>query len=183
MPFLTSLPDDATLLDLFKQHPQVASALLTLNETIMRYPSPFSPAEREAIAAYVSTINECRYCRGVHTNAAIKLGETAENLAAICERPQHPGDPRLAPILAYVGKLTNSPASVSQGDVHNILNAGWNEDAVSYAAFVAALYAFMNRLVEGHGILGAEEYYRVAGKRLAEDGYQGLASIFETSSD
>ena len=182
MPHLTSLPDDATLIDVFKRHPQMASALLALHETIMRHSSPFSPAEREAIAAYVSTINECRYCKGVHTVAAVELGETADNVATICERPQSPDNLRLAPVLTYVGKLTSSPASVSQNDVQNILDAGWDEDAVSYASFVAALYAFMNRLVEGHGIVGTEDYYRAGGKRLAEIGYQGLAGWLEESS-
>ena len=40
----------------------------------MRRPSPFTPAERELIAAYVSGVNACHYCHGVHTRTAEAFG-------------------------------------------------------------------------------------------------------------
>ncbi len=179
MPHLDSLPGDATLMQVFKKHPAVSQALLSLHEAIMRDPAPYSPAEREAIAAYVSKLNACEYCHGVHTSAAVNLGETAENVQQICELPESPSDSRLAPVLAYVRKLTLSPAGVRKADADRIIDAGWEEDAVSYAAYVAALYGFMNRLVEGHGIIGTAEYHEAGGKRLAEIGYAGLAKLLE----
>ena len=72
-----------------------------------------------------------------------------------------------------------SPATVSKADADRILAAGWDEDAVSFAAYVAALYGFMNRLVEGHGIKGTSEYHAMGGKRLAEIGYAGLAELLK----
>ncbi len=181
MPHLASLPDQATLVDVFKRYPDVAAPLLALHEAIMRAPSPFSAAEREAIAAYVSSLNECQYCHGVHSNAAVALGSDAAEIAAICALPEAPGDPRMAPVLAYVAKLTTAPASVGRADADKILAAGWDEAAVSYAAFVAAAYAFMNRMVEGHGIKGSADYYAAGGQRLAEIGYAGLADLLAKS--
>ena len=181
MPHLASLPEDATLIQVFTRHPAVSQALMALHEAIMRDPAPFTPAQREAIAAYVSKLNACQYCHGVHASAAVGLGESAEDVQQICELPDAPPDPALAPVLSYVRKLTLSPSTVSKADADRILSAGWDEDAVSYAAYVAALYGFMNRLVEGHGIKGTPEYRETGGKRLAEIGYAGLAKLLQQS--
>ena len=182
MPHLPSLADDATLIDVYERYPAVAAAALALNEAIMRHPAPFSSAEREAIAAYVSKINACQYCHGVHSNAAIGLGLASDAVTAICELPAAPDNPKLVPVLAYVAKLTSEPASVDKADVNRMLDAGWDETAVSFAAFVAALYAFMNRLIEGHGIKASDEYLKSGGTRIAEIGYAGLAEMLAGQS-
>ena len=179
MPHLDSLPEDATLMQVFTRPPAVSRALMALHEAVMRDPSPFTAAQRESIAAYVSKLNACEYCLGVHTSAAVGLGESAEAVQQICELPEAPPDPALAPVLTYVRKLTLSPASVTKADADRILAAGWDEDAVSFAAYVTALYGFMNRLVEGHGIKGTPEYREMGGKRLAEIGYTGLAELLK----
>jgi AhpD family alkylhydroperoxidase len=43
-------------------------------ERLMRGPSPFTPGERELIAAYVSGLNGWRFCFNVHSRAACGLG-------------------------------------------------------------------------------------------------------------
>lgn len=177
MPHLPSLPENASLLDVYKAHPTVAAAALALNDAIMRQPAPFDAATREAIAAYVSTINACQYCTGLHTSAAEKLGMEGDAVAAICQRPEAPSDPRLRPVLAYVAKLTTAPATVTADDVTAIKAEGWDDNAVSYAAFIAALYAFMNRIVDGHGIRADEAAIEAGGTRLAELGYTGIAEV------
>ena len=182
MPHLPSLPANASLIDVYKVHPAVAAAALSLNDAVMRQPAPFSPAEREAIAAYVSTINACQYCTGVHTSAATKLGMDAGAVEAICQRPDSPDDPRLVPVLAYVAKLTTAPATADADDVKKILDAGWDEKAVSYAAFIAGLYAFMNRIVDGHGIRADAAGIDAGGTRLAELGYTGIANMLAGSA-
>ncbi|MEL7464911.1 MAG: carboxymuconolactone decarboxylase family protein [Pseudomonadota bacterium] len=177
MPHMPSLPEDATLIHVYQDHPEMAAASLALNQAIMRGPGPFSEAEREAIAAYVSSINACAYCMGVHSGAAVGLGMDENAVGAICERPEAPADPRLAPVLAYVAKLTTAPSTVGPDDIAKITDAGWPETAASSAAQIAALYAFMNRLVEGHGISAPPEKLSANGARIAEIGYDGLAEM------
>jgi len=177
MTYLPSLAGDASLIDVFKAHPQVGAAIMMLNDAVLRQPAPFSPAEREAIAAYVSQINACQYCGALHADAATKLGMDQGDVAAICQRPEAPPDPRLAPVLTYVAKLTTQPTSVTQADVQRILDAGWDEGAVSFAAFVAGVYAMMNRVVDGHGITIAADKVDASGKRLTDLGYAGIAKM------
>jgi AhpD family alkylhydroperoxidase len=82
MAYLPTLPEKATLLDIFRMFPQTNRPLLEFHEVLLRGPSPFTEAERELIAAYVSGLNGCRYCHGVHTETAERLGVPQGAIAA-----------------------------------------------------------------------------------------------------
>ena len=97
MSYLRSLPDGAALLQVFQTYPDTARPLLDYHELVMRGPSPFSPGERELIAAYVSGVNACAYCHGVHAATAAEFGVPAEVLtAALADLDTAPVDERLA---------------------------------------------------------------------------------------
>ncbi len=73
----------------------------------MRGPSPSTPGEREMIAAYVSGVNSCRFCFGVHSRVAAGFGIDERVFATLMEDPQSaPVDARMQPVLRYVRKLT-----------------------------------------------------------------------------
>ena len=63
MPIFTKLGDKATVPDVLKMSPEAGIMLIELHEQIMRGPSSLTPGEREVIAAYVSGLNKCQYCR------------------------------------------------------------------------------------------------------------------------
>jgi uncharacterized peroxidase-related enzyme len=174
-----SLPEDAVLMDVFRAYPSTSRPLLDYHETVMRGPSPFTPGERELIAAYVSGVNACDYCHGVHTVTAQACGiEAGVAPAAVSDLDTAPVDEKLRPVLRYVGKLTREPSSVTRADADTVLAAGWSEDALHSAIMVCALFNFMNRMVEGHGIRAGADYFETSGKRLEELGYAGLGSLF-----
>lgn len=52
------------------------------------------------------------------------------------------------------------PSRVTAHDVQEVVDAGWGEEGVVHAAFVAALANFMSRRVEG---LGFKSHPRVIG--------------------
>src|SRR5882724_11743407 len=102
MSYLRSLEPDAGLLQIFQEFPEVARPLLEYHEVLLRGGSPFSAAERELIAAYVSALNNCNYCRAVHSQTGLALGIGAETIAGISSNPQHSDVPlRLRPVLAF----------------------------------------------------------------------------------
>ncbi len=51
MPRLRSLPAGASMLDVYRLDMELARPLLRIQQQLLRGPSPFSPAERELIAA------------------------------------------------------------------------------------------------------------------------------------
>src|SRR5260370_40689490 len=107
MTCLPSLPSDAVLLDVFRAYPGTARPLLDYHQALLRGPSPLTVAERELIAAYVSGLNACRYCHGVHTAVAEVFGIPEGTLGALLEDiGAAPVTERMKPLLRYVGKLT-----------------------------------------------------------------------------
>jgi uncharacterized peroxidase-related enzyme len=131
MTYLPSLPDDAVLLDVFRAYPEIYRPLLDYHQALLRGPSPLSVAERELTAAYVSGLNACRYCHGVHQATAQAFGIGDGTLAALlADVSTAPVPERLKPLLRYVGKLTVSPAKITPADAQAVLDAGWEERAL-----------------------------------------------------
>lgn len=180
MSHLSSLPDDAVLLDVFRAYPETSRPLLDYHEVVMRGPSPFTVAERELIAAYVSGVNSCGYCHGVHTAAAQECG-IADGVvpAAVVDPDTAPVEDRLRPVLRYVGKLTRTPSAITAADAEEVYAAGWGEAALHSAVMVCALFNFMNRMVEGLGISADADYFAKSGRRLHEVGYAGLGALLD----
>ncbi|MEK7863194.1 MAG: hypothetical protein AAB295_08025 [Chloroflexota bacterium] len=54
-------------------------------------------------------------------------------------------------MLAYVEKLTLRPGTVEREDVEALRAAGFSDQAIGDVAINAALFAFMNRVVDGLG--------------------------------
>ncbi|MEV5721052.1 carboxymuconolactone decarboxylase family protein [Amycolatopsis mediterranei] len=178
MSYLKSLPEETTLLQVFQAHPGPARHLLAFHELVLRGESPFTEGERELIAAYVSGLNDCGYCHGIHTVTAEAFGVPAGLLAAALEDlATAPVGDKLRPVLAYVGKLTRTPSRMTDADAEAVFAAGWDERALHDAVLVCALFNFMNRMVEGLGIRADAAYATTSGLRLKEAGYEGLAGM------
>lgn len=178
MAHLGSLPDDAVLMDVFRAYPATSRPLLDYHEVVMRGPSPFTAGERELIAAYVSGLNACGYCHGVHTVTAEACGiPVGAAKAAVVDPDTALVDHRMRPVLRFAGKLTREPASITRADAEEVLSAGWDEQALHHAIMVCALFNFMNRMVEGHGVRAGDDYFATSGKRLEEVGYAGLNKL------
>lgn len=178
MSYLPSLPENAVLLDVFRAYPDTARPLLDYHQVLLRGPSPLSVAERELIAAYVSGLNACGYCHGIHTAVAEAFGVAEGTLAGLLDDLDTAAvDERLKPILRYVGKLTRTPSRVTPGDAQAVLDAGWDERTLHDAVAVCALFNFMNRLVDGLGITARPDYTELSSGRLTDVGYAGLKDL------
>ncbi|MEO3977671.1 peroxidase-related enzyme [Streptomyces sp. CAU 1734] len=171
-------PDDAGLLKVFRAHPDTARPLLGLHQRIMRGPSPFTAAERELMAAYVSGLNDCAYCHRVHTATAEALSVPAGAVtAALTDLATAPVGDRLRPVLRYLRVLTLTPARVTGEDTEAVLAAGWDERALHDAVMVCALFNFMNRMVHGLGVRADQSSVTASANRLHRHGYSGIAAL------
>lgn len=171
MTYLPSAPN-ASLMECFKRQPAIAAPLHAFAEELMRGNSPFSAAQRERIAAFVSHRNGCAFCRDSHNEALKHLGGEPEL------HPDMPGaDDPMEPVLQLVQRLNDDPAGVTQADVDAVLAAGWNETAVEHAVLVCGFFNLMNRWVEGLGIPSDPQVVRQAGAMLYQRGYRGVTEM------
>jgi uncharacterized peroxidase-related enzyme len=153
VPVFPSIEGEPDLARVFKRFPHTVAPLLEYHDRLLRDPSPLTVAERELIAAYVSGINSCTYCHGAHVVAARAFGVDANLFEGLmADLATSAVDEKLKPLLAYVGKLTRTPAMMNDADAAPVYAAGWDEQALFDAVSVCALFNFMNRIVEGSGI-------------------------------
>jgi uncharacterized peroxidase-related enzyme len=174
-----SLGAKATVPDILKMSPQAGKALLEMHEAIMRGPSPLTPGQRELISAYVSGINRCQYCYGVHSHTA-KAYDDIPNGAVdkMMDDLDTAGfDDKIRPILRFARKLTESPSSITDADTQAVFDAGWDEQALHDAIMVVCCFNFMNRLLEAHGVHGDDALYRERGPMLKQYGYLPLIRL------
>lgn len=178
MAFLPSLPENAVLLDVFRTYPDPARPLLDYHQVLLRGPSPLTVAERELIAAYVSGLNACGYCHGIHTAVAEAFGIAEGTLTGLLDDlDTAPVDERLRPLLHYVGKLTRTPSRMTRDDAQAVFDAGWDERALHDAVAVCALFNFMNRYVDGLGVAAGPEFTARSARRLTDISYAGLKDL------
>ena len=162
------LPDLPGMVGLLVQYPHTAGPLNGLADALLRGPSPLTPGERETIAAYVSSRNECAYCSGIHGAVAAHLlhseGRTAEHAQT---------DPKLRALLAIAEKVRVDGRSVSRADIDAAREHGADDKAIHDTVLIAAAFSMYNRYVDGLATLAPEhpQVYAQHAKNLAEGGY------------
>lgn len=180
MPFMASLPDDAGVRHILALNPAAGRALIDFHTAVLRADTQLTAQDKELIAAYVSGLNACQYCFGVHKETAKAYGvEESLIVGLLDDIDSAPVDPKLKPILAYAKVLTLAPAKATQRHVDAIVAAGWTERDLHDAIRTVCLFNFMNRLLEGHGVKGSADVYASRGVALHEAGYSPLLRFLE----
>lgn len=175
MAFFPSLPPDAGVRHIVQLNPAAGRALIALHTAALRNDSRLTSKEKELIAAFVSGLNSCAYCYGVHKETAAAFGVTDDLLRSLLEDFEHADvPPKLKPILEYARILTLAPARASREHVDAVLEAGWSERDLHDAVLTVCLFNFMNRLVDGHGVRATAQLYKERGLALHEHGYDPL---------
>lgn len=174
-----SLGANATVPDILRMSPEAGKALLEMHEAIMRAPSALTPGQRELIAAYVSGINRCQYCHGVHAETAKAYEDIPrEAVDRMLDDLETAGfDDKMKPILRLARKLTETPAEVTEKDTRAVLESGWDEKVLHDAVMVVCCFNLMNRLLEGHGVHGHEALFKERGPMLKKYGYLPLINL------
>lgn len=174
MSFVSSVPfENESVWAIMSRYMDQTKPLFSLIDIIMRSgASNLSHEERELLAAYTSSVNNCAYCHGTHQSTAEAFGVDEGLLESISEDiDSSPVADKLKPLLHYVWKLTLTPSEMVQADVDRILSAGWDENDLHYVVMICAMFNFFNRLIDGYGVKNIMDYRLNHGKELAEHGY------------
>jgi uncharacterized peroxidase-related enzyme len=155
-------------------HPQMAYHLCELSHELMFEPAPISPALRELIAAYTSSLNHCEFCMNAHASVASHLYGDKELVGSVLRDLESSALPEKdKALLRFTGKLTLDSGSIAQADMDLLNDAGWDDASIYYVICVCALFNFYNRFVSGNGVkLVSEQAFRRLGERMARVGYR-----------
>jgi uncharacterized peroxidase-related enzyme len=155
--------------------PETAKPLNELADILLRGPSTLSPSERELIATYVSSRNDCYFCQTVHgAVAAHHLGGDEQLVLEVKRAPAEAEiSDKLKALLAIAGKVQAGGKSVLPDDVRRAREAGASDREIHDTVLIAAAFCMYNRYVDGLATWAPDdpELYRQQGARLAQQGY------------
>jgi AhpD family alkylhydroperoxidase len=102
--------------------PETAKPLCDLVQVLLTGPHSLTPAEREMIATYVSSENDCLYCQSCHgSTAAQHLGGSDADYELIAGIKQNyeagPVSAKMKALLAIAGKVQKGGKQVTGEDV------------------------------------------------------------------
>lgn len=171
-----SLPEGVPgISGLMRQYPATARHMNALADTLLRGPSSLSPAEREIIATYVSSQNNCYFCTNCHAATARHL---LQDDRAIMDEVLH--DPATANIsdkmkalLVIAKRVQQGGRNVSEEDVALARSHGADDQAIHDTVLTAAAFCMFNRYVDGLATWAPRDasVYDQVGERLGKNGY------------
>jgi uncharacterized peroxidase-related enzyme len=171
-----SLPDGLPgITSAFAFRPETAKPMRELAETLLRGPNTLTSGEREMIAAFVSSRNDCYFCEASHSAAAahhldgnyalvdaVKRGFQSAQISA-----------KLKALLAIAGKVQQGGKQVTTDDVERARQEGATDTEIHDTVLIAAAFCMFNRYVDGLATLTPTDpqAYDQMGQRMAREGY------------
>lgn len=155
--------------------PETSKPLNELVEVLLRHPNSLSQGERELIATYVSSQNNCHYCQSIHGAIAAAHLDGNEELVQCVKDDFNSADvsPKLKTLLAIAGKVQQDGKKVTEADVQAAREQGATDLEIHDTVLIAAAFCMYNRYVDGLATVQPEDpdLYRQRGKMVARDGY------------
>ncbi|HZZ37530.1 MAG TPA: peroxidase-related enzyme [Acidobacteriaceae bacterium] len=159
----------------FAFRPETAKPMRDLAHILLHEPNSLTPGERELIATYVSSQNDCYFCQTSHGAAAachLGSGEIVQQVKTDFQTA--PVTPKLKTLLAIAGKVQQDGKRVSPADIAAAKAQGATDMEIHDTVLIAAAFSMYNRYVDGLGTWQPrdEAMYAEMGKHLAEHGYR-----------
>ena len=159
----------------FAFRPETAKPMRELAHVLLHGPSTLTPGERELIATYVSSRNDCYFCQTSHGAAAAAhmakdwgLVEQVKRDFAHAEVSE-----KLKALLTIAGKVQQGGKHVTSEDVARARELGASDAEIHDTVLIAAAFCMYNRYVDGLATWQPEDpaMYASMGEHLAAHGY------------
>lgn len=160
---------------LFAFSPETAMPMSELAEVLLHTPGTLPMAERELIATYVSSQNDCYYCQSAHgAIAAIHLDGNEDLVRQVKQNFERADiSEKLKALLTIAGKVQQGGKNVTTEDVERARQQGATDREIHDTVLIAAVFCMCNRYVDGLATWAPQdaETYRQRAAGVARDGY------------
>ena len=163
---------------LFMYSPVTAAPLNDLVQTLLHEPgtSTLTPGERELIATYTSSRNECKYCANTHgAIAKYQLDGNGELVEQVRRDPATAEvSDKMKALLAIAGKVQQGGKKVQVEDITAAREQGATDREIHDAVLIAAAFCMFNRYVDGLATWAPDDsaVYDAIGRQRATEGYK-----------
>jgi len=162
----------------FAFRPETAKPMRELAHILLHESNSLTAGERELIATYVSSRNDCYFCQTSHgAAAAAHLGEASTVKQVTTDFMQAPISEKLKRLLVIAGKVQEGGKRVTTEDVEAARQQGATDMEIHDTVLIAAAFCMYNRYVDGLDTWQPrnEELYRERGKKTAREGYVSMS--------
>ena len=159
----------------FTYRPETAKPMRELAHVLLFESNSLTPGERELIATYVSSENNCHFCQSSHgAAAACHLGNGAVVEGVKKDFNTAPVSDKLKALLVIAGKVRRDGKLVTKADVDAARSVGATDVEIHDTVLIAAAFSMFNRYVDGLGTWQPrdEAMYARMGRHLADEGYK-----------
>lgn len=133
---------------------ETAAPMAGLAQVLLNEPhATLSAGERELIAAYVSSLNECKFCTNSHSAIAknhLNDGEQVKQVLANYNTV--PISAKLKVLLSIANKVQSGGENVLTADIDLAKATGATDLEMHYTMLIAATSCMFNRYVDGLAI-------------------------------
>jgi uncharacterized peroxidase-related enzyme len=163
----------------FAFRPDTAKPMRELAHILLHEANSLAPGERELIATYVSSLNDCYFCQTSHgAAAACHLGSSSVVKQVKTDFTQASISEKLKRLLVIAGKVQHDGKQVTAEDVEAARELGATDMEIHDTVLIAAAFCMYNRYVDGLATWQPREesMYEQMGKHLASEGYRTPSS-------
>lgn len=175
MPHIELKSELPGIISLLEYSPITASPLNALAQVLLRGESTLTEGERELIAGYVSSKNDCNFCCNSHISAAnyffnstisfqngILKGLEEINLSS-----------KMHELLNIASKVQQGGKKVTEEDIEKAKSSGATDKEIHDTVLIAAAFCMYNRYVDGLATFQPteKELYDEIGERIGKNGY------------
>jgi len=156
--------------------PDIAKPLSEFAETLMRGENSLSRGERELIATFVSSLNECFYCEQAHGGVAQHyLQCDTDFIDRVKEDYQSTAiSGKLKSLLSIAASVQRGGKHVTETQIEKAKDIGATDREIHDTVLIAAAFCMFNRYVDGLDTWAPRErnFYIDRAKHAAELGYR-----------
>jgi uncharacterized peroxidase-related enzyme len=157
-------------------YPDTAKHLNELAESLLRESGSLTPAERETIATFVSSGNECHFCMSSHAAVARHLLEKKSDIVDQVIKDYRNADisEKMKALLAIADKVRKDARTVTAEDIAKARSLGADDRAIHDTVLISAAFCMFNRYVDGLATWAPRDTgsYEKIGAMLATHGYR-----------
>jgi uncharacterized peroxidase-related enzyme len=138
----------------FGARPDFLRQVVEFSNTVHFSEGHLSRRHKEMIASYVSFLNHCPYWLDSHAYFLRVQGASDDCVAAILEGKLDGAGLSAAEraLLDYVKIINDAAYRSTPEEVEKLRQTGWSENQISEAVYIAALFAFFNRVADAFGV-------------------------------
>jgi len=175
MPYINTNNDIPGIRGLMEFRPEIAKALNELAHALLVDDNSLSRSERELIASFVSSRNECVFCMATHGAIAAYLpGCDDELVKGVWEDyTQAALSDKMKSLLHIADQVRKGGLHVTEADIEAARNAGASDLDIHDTVLIAAGFCMYNRYVDGLGATTPDDpmFYKKVGEQRAKEGY------------